>query len=296
MEPIRFSSKSAEYSFLSNFHAAPFTVRGREWPTVEHYFQAMKTFDTAEQERVRAASTPAKAKALGKKVSLRVAWDDIEEYEMLKALREKFHYHSELGRRLIATGEAPLIEATPRDYHWGAGAKGTGKNRLGHLLMQVRKELWNEMMRAAFHEASHAAMAWELGSDIEYIDRDHVQPKPPPEFSLVSEIMTIMAGPLSDDTYCPPPEGTRRVSYNERENSDENQIVGLLNKLSEKEGRELPDDTRGNFKAMTLEIMKRRDVAAGIRALALAVHEQGKMTSEVARKFYEEAKAAVRQS
>ena len=81
-----------------------FTLDGRTWATVEHYFQAAKTDDPVEIERVHGADIP------------------------------------DLRARLIAAGEARLIEAAPRDYFWGAGAKGTGKNWLGVLLMELRKK------------------------------------------------------------------------------------------------------------------------------------------------------------
>jgi predicted NAD-dependent protein-ADP-ribosyltransferase YbiA (DUF1768 family) len=34
-----------------------------------------------------------------------------------------------------------LIEAAPNGYSWGCGASGTGKNRLGKILMEVRESL-----------------------------------------------------------------------------------------------------------------------------------------------------------
>jgi ribA/ribD-fused uncharacterized protein len=60
---------------------------------------------------------------------------------MVRAMRRKFESHPELREMLLATGDEELIEASPRDYHWGCGADGSGKNMTGRLLMQVRKEL-----------------------------------------------------------------------------------------------------------------------------------------------------------
>ena len=39
---IRFYSVSAEYGELSNFALYPITLKGKRWPTSEHYFQAQK--------------------------------------------------------------------------------------------------------------------------------------------------------------------------------------------------------------------------------------------------------------
>ena len=139
-EEIRFYSKNEQYAFLSNFHKCDFTLDGRTWATVEHYFQAAKTDDQGEIARVHGADTPAKAKALGRRVMLRTNWEAVKLDVMRKGLAAKFAI-PDLRARLIATGEARLIEAAPRDYFWGAGAKGTGKNWLGVLLMELRVNL-----------------------------------------------------------------------------------------------------------------------------------------------------------
>jgi predicted NAD-dependent protein-ADP-ribosyltransferase YbiA (DUF1768 family) len=65
---------------------------------------------------------------------------------MTVALRLKFQQHPVLLQRLRATGEADLIEWTPRDGYWAVhvgtllqeGRLHTG--RLGELLMELRKE------------------------------------------------------------------------------------------------------------------------------------------------------------
>jgi len=60
---------------------------------------------------------------------------------MLKALRAKFAQHADLSRMLLKTGDQGLIEHTPNDRYWADGGDGSGRNRLGELLMQVRDEL-----------------------------------------------------------------------------------------------------------------------------------------------------------
>jgi ribA/ribD-fused uncharacterized protein len=60
---------------------------------------------------------------------------------MLEALRAKFTQHDDLLATLLATGTAMLVEHTANDDYWGDGGDGSGKNRLGYLLMHVREEL-----------------------------------------------------------------------------------------------------------------------------------------------------------
>ena len=62
---------------------------------------------------------------------------------MLMCLRLKFSEHPELLKKLLATGDAELIEAnTWNDRVWGVDREtGRGQNLLGRALMQVRAEL-----------------------------------------------------------------------------------------------------------------------------------------------------------
>jgi len=143
-EPIYFYSKSDDYRELSNFSPHGFELDGAWWPTVEHYFQAQKFPDHPElQEQIRCAAAPAEAKSRGRtcKLPIRSDWEAVKEQVMRRALRAKFEAHPELRRMLLATGNRTLIENAPRDSYWGCGRSGTGKNRLGVLLMELRDEL-----------------------------------------------------------------------------------------------------------------------------------------------------------
>jgi len=59
---------------------------------------------------------------------------------MLGALRAKFGQHEDLKRLLLGTGERKIVEHTKYDRYWGDGGDGSGRNRLGELLMQLRAE------------------------------------------------------------------------------------------------------------------------------------------------------------
>lgn len=136
--PIRFYGTNHPFS---NFHLAPFTAGKKSWPTVEHFFQAMKTIDPKLREAVRKARKPGDAKKLGRQIPLRPGWNGMRDEVMSYALRAKFTQNPALQRALCATDGRKLIEASPRDAYWGEGPRGTGKNRLGTLLMELRSEL-----------------------------------------------------------------------------------------------------------------------------------------------------------
>ncbi len=139
---IYFFSKSEKYFELSNFANDSFKVDGVSWPTMEHYFQAMKFIGTDQYDKIRNAVSPKQAKDLGQTriVPIREDWDNVKEEIMLNGLREKFKI-PELKELLLKTGKKELIENSPYDRYWGIGKDGKGKNRLGVLLMQVRQEI-----------------------------------------------------------------------------------------------------------------------------------------------------------
>jgi ribA/ribD-fused uncharacterized protein len=140
--PILFFKKNQPFSELSNFAPAAFEVDGIRWPTVEHYFQAQKFEDADYRERIRMAHSPMEAKTLGqtRKVPIRSDWESVKESVMRRALLLKFQ-NPRFRSLLLSTKSRPLIEDSPYDRYWGAGADRKGKNRLGVLLMEIRDEL-----------------------------------------------------------------------------------------------------------------------------------------------------------
>jgi ribA/ribD-fused uncharacterized protein len=117
------------------------------WKTSEHYFQAQKFIPHEEHvEAVRLAKTPKQAAEIGRdrKRPLRKDWENIKEDVMREALLAKFRTHEDIRETLLNTGDAQIIENAPGDYYWGIGKNGSGKNRLGVLLMQIRELLRDE--------------------------------------------------------------------------------------------------------------------------------------------------------
>jgi predicted NAD-dependent protein-ADP-ribosyltransferase YbiA (DUF1768 family) len=58
---------------------------------------------------------------------------------MYEGLKLKFFTHKNLGQKLLGTGGSKLIEHTANDRYWADGGDGSGRNRLGVLLMRLRK-------------------------------------------------------------------------------------------------------------------------------------------------------------
>lgn len=134
-----------EYDFLSNFYEAPVTWEELTYPHAEAAFQAAKVL-TLEERLPFTGLSPTQAKHRGRRVALRPDWEEVKTQVMEEVVRAKFTQNPDLAARLIATGDAELVEGnTWNDTCWGVSLRtGRGQNRLGRILMQVRSELKGE--------------------------------------------------------------------------------------------------------------------------------------------------------
>lgn len=141
--PIYFYSTQGDYGCFSNFSYQGFELDGLYWITSEHYFQAQKFVGTPHVEEIRLVKTPKAAAKMGRERSrpLRPDWEQVKEFVMQKAVLRKFETHSEIREILLSTGQEEIVENSPIDYYWGCGKDGSGKNRLGYILMAVREIL-----------------------------------------------------------------------------------------------------------------------------------------------------------
>jgi ribA/ribD-fused uncharacterized protein len=158
---IEFSRKMKnEFYILSNFAETPFQITGTQfpapdgteypplptqaWPTVEHYYQAMKfPQDPAWQEEIRMARSPETAKKMGvtKEHPARGDWTAVRDRVMKGALLKKFSQNPAALGVLQKTAGRSLYDTSPGDVYWGVDVRGKGENRLGRLLEEVRSEL-----------------------------------------------------------------------------------------------------------------------------------------------------------
>lgn len=135
-----YSTRENPYGCFSNFSAHGFNLDEVWWRTSEHYFQAQKFIGTPHVEQIRLALTPKDAAKMGRERDrpLRSDWEQVKDDVMLKAVLSKFQTHADIREILLSTGNQLIVENSPTDYYWGCGADGSGKNKLGQILMQVR--------------------------------------------------------------------------------------------------------------------------------------------------------------
>lgn len=132
---------SGEYDFLSNFYRCPFIYQKRHGATAEHHFQAAKAWNKDDGLRILNATTPGKAKRLGREIMRRPDWDAIRIDVMYDILCVKFQ-NVVLRHQLLRTGDMELVEGNFwYDTFWGQCPVGVGENQLGKALMRLRATL-----------------------------------------------------------------------------------------------------------------------------------------------------------
>lgn len=128
-----------DHAFLGSFHPCRVELDGLVYPSAEAAYQACKS-GAPLQRRMFTQMLPSAARRLGHAQSLRPGWADVRVDEMRRVLRAKFADPA-LRDRLLATGEARLVNTVTWDEpFWGVRA-GVGENMLGQLLEQLRAEL-----------------------------------------------------------------------------------------------------------------------------------------------------------
>jgi ribA/ribD-fused uncharacterized protein len=134
-----------EWAFMSNFTPARVSFEGMDFHSVENAYQAAKTTNPLLRSKflsIRAGE----AKRLGHILSVRKDWHKVKDEIMLSLQRQKYSdpYFKNL---LLATGDEPLVEFNRwHDNYWGdctcpQCAHIRGSNKLGRILMRIRKEL-----------------------------------------------------------------------------------------------------------------------------------------------------------
>ena len=150
-EEIRFSSKTPEYQFLSNFESTLVLVDGRVYCSSEHAYQSLrKEYIGADESEQNAPSSAAASKKQGKKAvskwSASATEEELEAYRqkvvplMQRIVHCKFHSNPVLREALLKTHPAALIEQTDSEF-WGEGRDGHGKNHLGQILAAERERM-----------------------------------------------------------------------------------------------------------------------------------------------------------
>lgn len=151
-----------QYRWLSNFWEVEIEFDGITYPSVEHYYVAMKVdkpqkikleinkkladvyMDIQQlREHISKIDTASKVKKFGQEqISVRKDWDDLKISVMKYGLEQKYSQEP-FRTKLIETGNEYIQEGNVwNDTHWGVNLDtGEGKNILGKMIMKIREDL-----------------------------------------------------------------------------------------------------------------------------------------------------------
>src|SRR6516162_5014066 len=87
-EEIIFYRVNEPYGEFTNFAPFPVKLKGRTWPTTEHFFQAQKFAGSEHEHVIREANSSMIAARLGRsrKLPLRLDWERVKDKVMREAL------------------------------------------------------------------------------------------------------------------------------------------------------------------------------------------------------------------
>lgn len=141
-------SQDGELRLLHPYTVNKFTLLGKEWLSIEHFYQAAAYFGVDDEfaESIRACATPqlAHRKALNALQSFkmqRADWDTARMIELDRAYRQMMRTYDEAYNVLRATGSAKIVFPTTSDKFLGVSEDGTGKNVLGEVLITIRNSV-----------------------------------------------------------------------------------------------------------------------------------------------------------
>ena len=157
MKMIGFWKPKDAFGEFSNWFRSEFEYDGKHFINSEQAFMYLKAKlfnDTDIIEKILKNGNPMICKNLGRCVKPfdPVLFDENKYQFMVDVLLAKFSGNPSLKKLLLDTGDAILVEASPKDKIWGIGmdlnhpdfndsSKWKGQNLLGKALMEVRAKL-----------------------------------------------------------------------------------------------------------------------------------------------------------
>ena len=154
---IFFWKEDEENGWLSNWYKSKFVIDDFEYLHVEQYIMAQKAklfHDSKRYTAILKSNKQWEVKALGREITPfdNTIWIAHRSKIAKVAIKAKFEQNKDLYKKLLATDNAILVEASPKDKIWGIGLDAEtashtdckdwpGEGILGDILMEVREEL-----------------------------------------------------------------------------------------------------------------------------------------------------------
>lgn len=145
---IYFYRSNEKFGFLSNLYPCKVIFENIEFKSSEFAYQYGKFRKQTEKEKeiltwaMQCPNSSLMAQLSHSLFSWQIVpdWNTIKLERMKNVINAKFSQNPELKRKLIETRNYLLVENSKTDSFWGCGKNKKGKNMLGILLMNLRKE------------------------------------------------------------------------------------------------------------------------------------------------------------
>ena len=160
MNIIPFWRPHEEYGEFSNWFFSSMIIDNVQYANVEQYMMSEKAKlfgDMDIYNKIMNSNSPKEYKDLGRLVKNfdEKIWNENKYPIVLKGCLAKFSSNRNLKEKLLLTGDAILVEASPYDRIWGVKLSKNdprindpnqwlGENLLGKVLMEVREILRKE--------------------------------------------------------------------------------------------------------------------------------------------------------
>lgn len=126
-----------DYEFLSLSYPTPVKYKGKEYPSALNAFHAAKCPDPRDAKKFEEVD-PAEADKLSVGIPVYKNWAVLRDDVMREITESKFS-DKDLAAQLVDTKGKSLINANHwGDEYWGVDQKGSGLNKLGDILEDIR--------------------------------------------------------------------------------------------------------------------------------------------------------------
>lgn len=129
-----------KFASLSNFSAHQVKYKGVLYATAEHAYQCQKFSDLRIKKKIKLAKSAFLAREYGQEEKGRKKPFD-KVVIMKEIMKAKLFQHDDVKGLLLSTGNMQILKNHPLDAFWGTGKDGKGKNIMGKIWIEIRKEI-----------------------------------------------------------------------------------------------------------------------------------------------------------
>ena len=148
---VEFYKEFGELGYLANYSDHGFRdYSGIYYPTVEHYYQSHKFAEQRIIDSILEAPTPKEASNIGRdRKNIRIPGFDKKKLDVMHdGVYYKFSQNKDIRSKLIETRNQEIREMSVKESYWGVGPNLDGENHIGKILMAVREEVKNDLLKS----------------------------------------------------------------------------------------------------------------------------------------------------